>query len=92
MANLFYDCLYDGEPEPSESNHGLADIKLGWRRLLFTNRSHVITFQAHSIIPTGYMISMALLVLAMAGLDPKAVSYMTGIANGLKNMGFWTHP
>ncbi len=54
VANLFYDWLYDGEPEPSENNHGLADIELGWRRLLFKTDPHVITFQALSIIPTGY--------------------------------------
>ena len=54
VVNLFYDWLYDGEPEPSERNHGLADIELGWRRLLFKTDPHVVTFQALSIIPTGY--------------------------------------
>lgn len=54
VVNLYYDWLYDGAPEPSENNNGFADIELGWRRLLFKTDPHVVTFQALSIIPTGY--------------------------------------
>jgi hypothetical protein len=54
VANIFYDWLYDGQPSPSEKNQGLADIEAGWRRLLFKENDYLVSFQALSVIPSGY--------------------------------------
>lgn len=54
VVNIFYDWLYDGQPSPSEKNQGLADIEAGWRRLLFKENDHLVSFQVLSVIPSGY--------------------------------------
>ena len=54
VVNIFYDWLYDGQASPSAKNQGLADIEAGWRRLLFKDNNHLISFQVLSVIPSGY--------------------------------------
>ena len=53
MANIFYDWLFDGQPSPSEKNQGLADIEAGWRRMLFSENDHLMSFKLTSFIPSG---------------------------------------
>ena len=37
-----------------EKNQDLADIEAGWRRLLFNENDHLMSFQLTSFIPSGY--------------------------------------
>lgn len=54
VLNVFYDWLKDDQGYQSFTNDGFSDLEVGWRRLLWTDGSQVVSCQITAIVPLGY--------------------------------------
>lgn len=54
VLNVFYDWLKDDQGYKSYTNDGFSDLEAGWRHLLWTDGSQVVSSQVTVIIPLGY--------------------------------------
>ncbi|MCX7822741.1 MAG: hypothetical protein N2260_04770, partial [Syntrophobacterales bacterium] len=56
ILNIFYDWLKDDRGYSSVKSEGFSDLEIGWRRLLWTDGSRVVSSQLNVIVPLGYSI------------------------------------
>jgi hypothetical protein len=54
VLNVFYDWLDDDQGTRSATNDGLTDLEAGWRHLLWTDGTQVVSSQLTVIVPLGY--------------------------------------
>ncbi|MEJ5299541.1 MAG: hypothetical protein WHS38_00960 [Thermodesulforhabdaceae bacterium] len=54
VLNVFYDWLDDDQGIKSATNDGLTDLEAGWRHLLWTDGTQVVSSQLMVVVPLGY--------------------------------------
>jgi hypothetical protein len=54
VLNVFYDWLKDDQGYRSFENDGFSDLEAGWRHLLWTDGSQVVSSQITVVVPLGY--------------------------------------